>query len=84
MPPPMAGTYYAADGTMGNSPILNNNVINSSVLPFWVAFNVEPDEAGGGVTITVDHDTRECTVLHPVFPSRARYVTLVDIDCPPP
>jgi len=27
---------------------------------------------------------RECEVLHPVFPTRSRYVTLVDVDCPPP
>jgi hypothetical protein len=84
VPPPALSSYYSADATMGNAPLLNNDVINSTVLPFWVAFNIEPDDVGGAVTITVDHDTRECTVLHPVFPTRARYVTLVDVDCPPP
>jgi hypothetical protein len=82
-PAPPPGTSYAPDGTMGNAPILDNNIINSSVLPFFVVFNVEPDDIGGEVTITVDHETRECTVMHPVFPTRARYVTLVEVDCPP-
>jgi hypothetical protein len=83
LPPPPAGSYYSADGTMDNSPVLNHNKINSSVLPFWVSFNNEPDDVGGAVTIVVSHDTRTCTVLHPVFPTRARYVTLVEVDCPP-
>jgi hypothetical protein len=83
-PEPEVGTFYSADGTMMNAPILNNTIINSSVLPFWVAFNIEPDDIGGAVSIEVDHETRVCTVLHPVFPTRARYVTLVDVDCPPP
>jgi hypothetical protein len=83
VPPPVPGSFYSADGTMGNAPLINSTVINSSVLPFWVAFNIEPDDIGGAVSITVDHDTRECTVLHPVFPTRARYVTLVEVDCPP-
>jgi hypothetical protein len=64
--------------------LLDSTVIDSSLLPFWVAFNVEPDDAGGAYSVTVEHPVRECTVLHPVFPTLPRYVTLLDVDCPPP
>jgi hypothetical protein len=66
-----------------NQPVLDGNVIDSSLLPFWVAFNIDPDEAGGAYTITVDHPERDCEVLHPVFPTLPRYVTLIDVNCPP-
>ena len=81
-PPPAPGTSYgvAEDST----PVLDGNSIDSSLLPFWVAFNLEPDDLGGSISITVDHPERECTVVHPVFPIGERYVTLVEVDCPPP
>lgn len=80
-PPLPMGTYYSADAD--NSPVLDNTVIESSLLPFWVAFDVDPDDVGGAYSIEVTHPERECTVLHPVFPTLPRYVTLVDVDCPP-
>lgn len=80
-PPLPPNTSYGVNAE--NQPVLNGNTIDSSLLPFWVAFNVEPDP-GGAYTITVDHPERECEVLHPVFPTQGHYVTLIDIDCPPP
>jgi hypothetical protein len=81
-PPPPPGTSFGID--MDNNLVLDGNMIDTPLLPFWVAFNLEPDDVGGAVSITVDHPERECTVVHPVFPTRAGYTTLVDVDCPPP
>ena len=81
-PPLPPSTSYGVNAD--NQPVLDYNAIESSLLPFWVAFNVEPDNAGGAYSITVDHPERECEVLHPVFPTLPRYVTLIDVDCPPP
>lgn len=80
-PPPPLNTSYSVNAD--NQPVLNGNTIDSPLLPFWVAFNVIPDP-GGAYTVTVDHPERECTVVHPVFPTKGHYVTLVDVDCPPP
>ena len=63
--------------------MINTFNIESSLLPVWVAYNQEPSPAGT-YSISVDHPERECEVLHPVFPTEARYVTLVDVNCPPP
>lgn len=80
--PPLApNTSYGVDAD--NKPLLNGTSIDSSLLPFWVAFNVEPDP-GGAYAITVAHPERVCEVLHPVFPTQGHYVTLIDVDCPPP
>ena len=75
------GTYYGVD--YDSAPVLNSYDIGSPLLPFWVAFNVPPSDAGA-YAIEVTHPERECTVLHPSFPTLPRYVTLVDVDCPPP
>lgn len=80
-PPPPVNTSYSVNAD--NMPVLNGTTIDSSLLPFWVAFNIF-DDPGGAYTITVDHPERECTVVHPVFPTKGHYVTLVDVDCPPP
>jgi hypothetical protein len=80
-PPLPPNTSYGVNSD--NEPVLNGNTIDSSLLPFWVAFNVIPDP-GGAYTITVEHPERECEVLHPVFPTMGHYVTLIDVDCPPP
>jgi hypothetical protein len=80
-PPLPLNTSYGVDAD--NKPLLNGTTIDSSLLPFWVAFNVEPDP-GGAYAITVDHPERVCEVLHPVFPTMGHYVTLIDVDCPPP
>jgi hypothetical protein len=80
-PPLPANTSYGVN--VDNQPVLNGTTIDSSLLPFWVAFNIESDP-GGAYTITVDHPERECEVLHPVFPTQGHYVTLIDVDCPPP
>jgi hypothetical protein len=80
-PPLPPNTSYSVNAD--NQPVLNGTVIDSSLLPFWVAFNVIPDP-GGAYTITVEHPERECEVLHPVFPTMGHYVTLIDVDCPPP
>ena len=81
--PPLPPDQYYGVNDM-DQPVLGGDMIDSQLLPFWVAFNVEPDEAGGAYSITVDHPERECTVLHPAFPTLERFVTLVDVDCPPP
>src|SRR5690606_15106245 len=52
-PPPPPGTSYGVDE--GHSPLLDSTAIDSSLLPFWVAFNVEPDDLGGAYSVTVDH-----------------------------
>jgi len=80
-PPRPPSTSYGVNSN--NQPVLDSNLIDSSLLPFWVTFNVDPDDVGGAYTITVDHPERECEVLHPVFPTMPRYVTLIDVDCPP-
>jgi hypothetical protein len=80
-PPLPDNTYYGVNAD--NQPVLNGTTIDSSLLPFWVTFNILPDP-GGAYTITVDHPERECEVLHPVFPTMGHYVTLIDVDCPPP
>jgi len=80
-PPLPINTSYGVD--VDNKPALNGTTIDSSLLPFWVAFNIEPD-AGGAYTVTVTHPERVCEVLHPVFPTMGHYVTLLDVDCPPP
>ncbi len=80
-PPLPTNTSYGV--SVDNAPVLNGNTIDSSLLPFWVAFNIEPDP-GGAYTITATHPERVCTVLHPVFPTMGHYVTLIDLDCPPP
>ncbi|NVB37205.1 hypothetical protein G6O69_05140 [Pseudenhygromyxa sp. WMMC2535] len=74
------GSYYGVDAD--NKPVLNGDTIDSSLLPFWVAFNLEPADAGT-YSVSVEHPERECTVLHPSFPTLPRYVTLIEIDCPP-
>lgn len=79
-PPLPDNTYYGV--TADNNPELNTTLIDSSLLPFWVAFNLEPAGAGA-YSVEVDHPERECTVLHPSFPTLPRYVTLIDVDCPP-
>jgi hypothetical protein len=81
-PPRPPSTSYGVNAD--NQPVLDSPMIDSSLLPFWVAFNVDPDNDGGAYSITVDHPERECEVLHPVFPTLPRYVTLIDINCPPP
>jgi hypothetical protein len=80
-PPLPPNTSYGVNAD--NEPVLNGNTIDSSLLPFWVAFNIETDP-GGAYTITVTHPERECEIPHPVFPTKGHYVTLIDIDCPPP
>ncbi|MCA9681179.1 MAG: carboxypeptidase regulatory-like domain-containing protein [Myxococcales bacterium] len=80
-PPLPPNTFYGVDAD--NKPVLNGTGIDSGLLPFWVAFNVPPSDAGA-YAIEVTHPERECTVLHPSFPTLPRYVTLVDVDCPPP
>ncbi len=80
-PAPMAGTYYAPDEN--GVPVLNQNVVEFSFLPVVVYFNVAPG-APGEITITAEHPDRECTVVHPSFPTIGEYLTLVDIDCPTP
>ncbi|MFV8748996.1 carboxypeptidase-like regulatory domain-containing protein [Nannocystaceae bacterium ST9] len=80
-PPLPVNTSYSVSAE--NMPVLNGNSIDSSVLPFWVAFNLD-DDPGGAYTITVEHPERECEVLHPVFPTMGHYVTLIEVDCPPP
>lgn len=80
-PPPPMNTSYSVSAE--NMPVLNGNSIDSSLLPFWVAFDIF-DDPGGAYQITVDHPERECTVVHPIFPTKGHYVTLVDVDCPPP
>lgn len=78
-PEPSAGSFYApnADGV----PVLGQNVVEFSLLPVVIYFNVTPAEAGA-LTITATHPDRECTVVHPSFPTLADHVTLVDVDCP--
>ena len=80
-PPLPMNQYYGVDGN--NNPVLGSDLIDSQLLPFWVAFNVDPDDAGGAYSVSVDHPSRECTVLYPTFPVLGRYVTLIDVDCPP-
>ena len=80
-PPLPMNQFYGVSAE--NNPTLGSNLIDSSLLPFWVGFNIDPDDVGGAYSIEVDHPERECTVLHPVFPTLERYVTLVDVDCPP-
>lgn len=77
-PPPPADTFYAPDETA--APVLGQNTIEYNLLPVVVYFNVAPD-AGGTYTITAEHPTRTCTVVHPAFPTLGEHVTLVDLDC---
>jgi len=80
-PAPADGTYYAPD-SMG-FPVLNSSTIDFQLLPVVVYFNVAPGDAGA-ISITATHPERECTVVHPVFPTIGSHVTLVDVDCPAP
>lgn len=77
-PPPAADTFYAPDA--GGAPVLGQNTIEFNFLPVVVYFNVMPD-AAGAYTITAEHPTRTCTVVHPAFPTLGEHVTLVDLDC---
>jgi len=79
-PPLPPDTFYGVGAD--DLPVLNTTEILSGLLPFWVAFNLDPAELGT-YSVSVEHPTRECTVLHPQFPTMPRYVTLIDVSCPP-
>lgn len=79
--PPLPDDQYFGVNADDN-PVLGSTDTESSLLPLWVAFNLDPADFDT-YTVDVTHPTRECTVLHPSFPTFERFVTVVDIDCPP-
>lgn len=80
-PPPAPDTYYSPnpDGV----PVLNQDLIQWSVIPVVIYFNVS-DTNPGDLTITATHPVRMCTVVHPQFPTLGEHMTLVDVSCPAP
>lgn len=77
-PAPDPGTFYAPDP--GGAPILDQNLIQWSVIPVVVYFNVD-DTDPGDISITATHPTRECTVLYPELPTIGEHMTLFDVQC---
>jgi hypothetical protein len=78
-PPPEPGTFYAPDSQ--GRPVLDSNVMQFSLLPVVVYFNVAP-AAPHDYVFTATHPTRECTIARPDFPTLAGFITLVEVSCP--
>ncbi|MBC8074084.1 MAG: hypothetical protein IAG13_37535, partial [Deltaproteobacteria bacterium] len=78
-PAPDADTFYAPDEN--GMPVLGQNVAEFSFLPVVIYFNVVAEEPSS-LTITATHPERECSIVHPSFPTLPEHVTLVDVDCP--
>jgi hypothetical protein len=78
-PAPAADTFYAPDAN--GVPVLGQNVAEFSFLPVVIYFNVAAEDPSS-LTITATHPERECSIVHPSFPTLPDHVTLVDVDCP--
>lgn len=80
-PAPTPGTFYAPD--VAGAPVLDSNLLQFSLLPVVVYYNL-PDTEAGEITFDFSHPTRECNTVFNEYPTFGGFITLIDVECPPP